>query len=103
MKSIVGTLLELLRIVLLLLIVGGLIGGLLGFVYSITETAKNYQGFAFIGILLVFFVLYRNKFQFSGWYRGKGRKKLPKRVSHTLLTLSGLLFIFPFVLSIFFG
>jgi len=52
------------------------------------------------GTVIIFFVLYRNKLQFSGWYVGKGREKLPKNISKLLISSSILLLILPLMLSV---
>ena len=45
------------------------------------------------------FVLYRNKLQFSGWYKGEGKEKLSKTVSQTLITISVILLLFPPIIN----
>src|SRR5699024_3685924 len=68
-------------------------------IYTVNETVKNYSWLAALAILILLFVLYRNKLQFSGWYKGKGRKKLPRKVSVRLISLSEILTITPFAFS----
>ncbi|MED4908104.1 hypothetical protein P9761_07680 [Brevibacillus centrosporus] len=46
-----------------------------------------------IAIFLWLFVMYRNKWQFTGWYKGKGREKLPRQISLALLVFSLVLVI----------
>jgi hypothetical protein len=46
-----------------------------------------------IAILLIFFVLYRNKLQFSGFNKGEEKIKLSKNVTITLISFSVLLLI----------
>ena len=93
------TLLELIRIVFILGILGALGWAIIGNIYAIDETTENYSWISAIAIIILLFVLYRNKLQFSGWYKGKGNVKLPKPVSVTLIFSSILLFILPFLLS----
>ena len=93
------TLLELIRIVFILGILGALGWAIIGNIYAIDETTENYSWISAIAIILLLFVLYRNKLQFSGWYKGKGNVKLPKSVSVTLIFSSILLFILPFLLG----
>jgi len=61
---------------------------------------EKYGWLVFLAIFLLIFVLYRNKLQFSGWYKGAGRKKLPKTVSQILLFSAVFLLILPAILSI---
>ncbi|OPH57834.1 hypothetical protein BC351_04885 [Paenibacillus ferrarius] len=75
-------LLEILRIILLLLIFVGFFGTLLGCSYSFLGfnlNNINYGWLAWIAIISLFFVLYRNKLQYSGWYIGEAERKLHRR------------------------
>lgn len=93
-------LLELLRIIFIFAVVGSVVGYFLGNLYlEIGIDTEKYGWMGFIAILLLLFVLYRNKLQFSGWYKGEGRKKLPKIVSQTLIFSSIGLLLLPPVLS----
>ena len=92
-------LLELLRIIIIFMILGGLGWGIIGNIYTINEATESYSWLGAIAILLLLFVLYRNKLQFSGWYKGEGRVKLPKSVFLTLILSSILLILLPFVLG----
>jgi len=65
-----GFLLEILRIVLILLILGVLFSSLLNSVYAALGFDLNnneYVWLLWIAILILLFVFYRNKLQFSGW------------------------------------
>lgn len=92
-------LLELPRIIIIFVLLGGLGWAVLGNIYSINESTKSYSWLGAIAIFLLLFVWYRNKLQFSGWYKGKGRVKLPKSVSLTLIISSILLMIIPFIVG----
>lgn len=88
--------LELLRILIILLIVGGLMGGIAKLIYaSFGINVDNTNGGWLVGlsILIFLFVLYRNKLQFSGYYKGKEKVKLPKLVSNFLIVCSVVLLI----------
>lgn len=93
------TLLELLRIIFLFLILGGLGWSIIGNIYKVNETTERYSWLGAVAILLLLFVFYRNKFQFSGWYKGEGTVKLPKSITYTLIFSSILLMIIPFILG----
>jgi hypothetical protein len=91
--------LELLRIILILVIFGALGWAIIGSVYRINELTESYSWLGAIAILILLFVLYRNKLQFSGWYKGKGKSKLPKPVTVILIISSILLIILPFAIG----
>ncbi|MFO1443846.1 hypothetical protein KDN24_11630 [Bacillus sp. Bva_UNVM-123] len=93
-------LLELIRIIVIFVFFYGILGSLLYNVYSkIGITIEKYGWLGYIAILLLFILLYRNKLQFSGWYTGKGREKLPKKVSIILVSISILLLVLPMILN----
>jgi hypothetical protein len=91
------TLLELLRIIFFLGLLGALGWLIVGNIYRINEATESYSWLGAIAILILIFVLYRNKLQFSGWYKGEGRVKLSKSVTVTLILSSILLIILPFI------
>lgn len=93
------TLLELLRIIVVFGLLGALGWVVMRNIYTINETTETYSWLGALAIFILLFILYRNKLQFSGWYKGKGRKKLSAKVSITLNSISILLIISPFVLG----
>jgi hypothetical protein len=93
-------LLELIRIIVLFIIFGGIIGFLLENLYSAIGTDTNKYGWmVFIAIFSMFFVLYTNKLQFTGWYKGKGGERLSKKVSKIFTFSIVILFLLPPILS----
>ncbi|PRO67207.1 hypothetical protein [Alkalicoccus urumqiensis] len=85
-------LLEMLRILLLLVLSGGVAWAMLSL--FIPTEADPLAGLSVsVGVLIGFFVLYRNKLQFSGWYEGAERKPLSKNVS-SILVMTALLLVF---------
>ena len=95
---------ELIRIIFIFAFVGGILGYFFENVYlEIGIDTEEYGWMGFIAILILMFVLYRNKLQFSGWYKGKGREKLPKIVSQILIFSSISLLLLPPVLSFLFN
>ncbi len=94
-------LLEIIRIVLIFGFIGGILSGFINYVYSKLGTIDTYGWIGIMAILLLLFVLYRNKYQYSGWYTGtgRGRKELPKNVSKVLIRISILLMLLPPILS----
>ncbi|MEA0565370.1 hypothetical protein AB1J28_14395 [Lysinibacillus irui] len=55
-----------------------------------------------ISILIIFTILYRNKLQFSGWYKGDVKDKLSKTLTKWLITFALLLLLSPPILSFLF-
>ncbi|UFT98379.1 hypothetical protein KO561_14385 [Radiobacillus kanasensis] len=94
--------LELSRIVFILAIFGGIGFSILNAVYEMDEKSAPYTWLGAIAILTLLFVLYRNKLQFSGWYKGNNTKKLSKQTSFILIFSSLVLIISPFVLGTIF-
>jgi hypothetical protein len=92
-------LLELLRILFIFLILGSLGTVILINLYKMNGLRETYFWLGSTGILLMIFVLYRNKFQFFGWYEGKGREKLSKFATLSLSILSIFFILVPFLLS----
>jgi hypothetical protein len=95
-------LLELLRIVIIFTVLGGLAWEVVQSIYTSNETTKAYQWLGGVAIYMLLFVLYRNKLQFNGWYIGNGRKKLPSVVTTTLVWSSIILIVSPFVIRLVF-
>ncbi|MFJ8262080.1 hypothetical protein ACIQ4I_09015 [Rummeliibacillus sp. NPDC094406] len=48
-------------------------------------------------LLLIIFVIYSNKFQFTGFYT-KGSKKLPNKVTWAILSIAFLLLVIPIII-----
>jgi uncharacterized membrane protein YfcA len=95
--------LELLRIILIFAILGGFLGGLLEYAYSLFElNTAPFEWMGVIAILLLLFVYYRNKLQFSGWYKGKGRENLSSRTTWSFILVSAFLLVLVPILSYFF-
>ena len=92
-------LLELIRIILIFGIAGTIISSIVNGIY-INIGVNQYGWLGSIAILLLLFVWYRNKLQFSGWYSGKGKEKLPKIASQILILCSVFLLCTPPVLSV---
>ncbi|PET58412.1 hypothetical protein CN514_14865 [Bacillus sp. AFS001701] len=97
-------LLELIRIVFIFLLLGLILSTLLRNLYL--SIGVNLDKFGWMGPVAIFsllFVLYRNKLQFSGWYTGKTRVKLSKKVTTFLVSVSVLLIISLPILSYLFN
>ena len=107
MRNIIAAFFELIRVIILIglfLIPFGLLNSaLVNIVYndtiaSLTENNTTLTFFLFLhgfGILLLLFLLYRNKLQQKGFYHNKSQKALSRKTSKILLAL-GISFILPF-------
>jgi hypothetical protein len=88
--------LELFRIVIIYLLLGGIMGGLAKLMYAkLGIEIDNTYGALLVGlaIFLFIFVLYRNKIQFIGFYKGPGKVKLSNPTSIFLICCSFLMLI----------
>lgn len=95
MKKGLEAVLEMLRIAVILLIIGSLMWGLVKLMYTafgihVDDTRSAWL--VGVSILIFLFVLYRNKLQFSGFYNGDEKVKLPRRIS-TLLVSSAIIML----------
>lgn len=95
------TLLELIRVFAILAILGMGGGLILAGFYSGSTNTEPYRWLGGVAVLLLIFVLCRNKLQFSGWYQGTRRDKLRRPITILLVAASVLLIISPYVLVVF--
>lgn len=80
--------LEVLRVICIMLVLGVLLSSLLNMMYGALGIDLINNKFAWLiwfAVYFIIFVLYRNKLQFSGWYKGKELKKLSKPESLGLI------------------
>lgn len=89
-----GFFLEILRIVCLYAVVGGILFAILHFAYELLGV-EQHEGFLFTAIGLLLFIRYRNKWQWTGWYKGENRKSLSGKTTSILMTVTGILLIVP--------
>ncbi|MYL72387.1 hypothetical protein GLW00_16190 [Halobacillus litoralis] len=94
-------LLELLRIVFLFIFGGALVWVVLAPFYNVHPLSREYQWLGALGVYGILFVFYRNRWQFSGWYKGKGRKKLPLSLTRIIIVGSMVLIASPWVMAMF--
>lgn len=93
-------LLEWLRVLFILLILLAILGAFFENVYAaLGNGAEKYSWISLIAIFIIIFVLYRNKFQFSGWYEGEGKEKLSKKVTQLLMTSAIIFMLLPPIIS----
>ena len=92
--------LELLRVIFILLILMAIFGTFFENLYLwIGNGAEKYSWLSLIASFILIFVLYRNKLQFSGWYEGEGKEKLPRKFSQILITSSVILILLPPIIA----
>jgi EamA domain-containing membrane protein RarD len=85
--------LELIRIIVIFGILGIVFSAVVNYVYQAFDITE-YRWLGYIAILLLLFVTYRNKWQFSGWYKGE-KTKLSRTFTNVLISFSILLFVIP--------
>ena len=93
--------LEIARVIFLFIIFYLITGNIFAYIYKKLGTGYSVaNGFMLIiSIFILFLVIYRNKLQFSGWYKGKGREKLSKKATKWLISSATFLFLVPPILS----
>lgn len=91
--------LEILRLCLLFIITLFVFGGLERLVYKaiVGHPIDNWS--MGIGNIILFFVLYRNYFQFKGWYKSEKNQKLRPLTTRILTVLSLILIMVPLGIS----
>lgn len=87
---------EMLRLVVLLILTLGVLGGVEHWMFKTLYGWEGYLYTAAIGNFLLFFVMYRNYWQFKGWYKSEKNQKLKPVWTRTLAVLSLLLILLPF-------
>ncbi|WP_179874510.1 hypothetical protein [Bacillus sp. AFS002410] len=91
-----GLILEVTRILLIFGLLGAIFSAVVSKAYGIIGVELTKTGWwSSVGILVLIFVLYRNYIQFSGWYNGKGKGKLPTKVTRLFVSSSVVLILLP--------
>lgn len=94
MLKLVSFIFELLRLCTLLVLTLFVLGGLERMIYQLIFDQSIYHWSMALGNIIIFLVLYRNHFQFQGWYKSENNKKLNKISTRSLIVISlGLLII----------
>jgi len=86
--------LELLRILLIFFLSGAFYSTMLSILYK-SMGVSEYMWLGTVAVLILLFLIYRNRWQFSGWYKGEGRTKLSQKTTKVLIAVSVLLLILP--------
>ncbi|PGM51076.1 hypothetical protein [Bacillus sp. AFS053548] len=96
-----GLILEVIRIILIFGLLGALFSTVVSEIYNELGVNLTHTGWwCYFGILVLLFVMYRNKIQFSGWYNGKGREKLTKIVTNLLISCSIIMILIPGIIEL---
>lgn len=86
--------LELLRILLIFFLSGAFFSTRLSILYK-SMGVSEYMWLGAVAVLILLFLIYRNRWQFSGWYKGEERTKLSQKTTKLLIAISVLLLILP--------
>lgn len=91
--------LEILRLGVLLVATLFILGGLESLVYEaiVGDVVESWS--IAIGNSMIFFVLYRNYFQFKGWYKSEKNQKLHPITTSILMVISLVLIMIPMWIS----
>lgn len=86
--------LEVLRIILIFFISGSFYSMVLSIVYK-SMGVSRFEWLGAVAVLVILFVIYRNRWQFKGWYKGEEKAVLSQKTTRLLLSFSALLLILP--------
>ncbi|WP_379154830.1 hypothetical protein [Paenibacillus sp. sgz5001063] len=100
MSKLVTFVIEILRMCLMLVLTLGILGGLEYVLFKLLYGWTIYPGSAAIGNFILFFVLYRNYWQFKGWFKSDKNQKLGRNLTVSLTSLSLLLILLPFAVPL---
>lgn len=95
MSKVVSAFFELLRILILLVLIMLVLGGGERYLYSLLYGEPRYNWFMALGNFMLFFILYRNYFQFKGWYKSKDNRKLNKHTTRISIIIAVGLIVIP--------
>jgi hypothetical protein len=91
--------LELFRMCVLLVLTLFILGGLERLVYQFIFGQPVYNWSMGLANFLIFFILYRNHFQFKGWYKSEKNQKLTILTTRIITVISVGLILLPIGLS----
>ncbi|QUL56010.1 hypothetical protein KDC22_05555 [Paenibacillus tritici] len=91
---------EMLRLVILLVLTLLVLGGVEQWLFKLLYGWEGNLYTAVPGNLLVFFVLYRNYWQFKGWYRSEKNQRLKPVWTRSLSIAALLLVLLPFAIPV---
>jgi len=89
---------EFCRVLILLFLFLGIFYYLINNIYHLIEIeTEHYLLIVTVALLLIIYVIYSNKFQFTGFYT-KGSKKLPNKITWAILSIAFLLLVIPIII-----
>ena len=95
----VGILFEFVRVLILMFFLTAILYYPLGKLYeTIGIETENYFYILTFAILLIVYVIYTNKLQFTGFYT-KGAKKMSPKITWSILSISFLLISVPIIIN----
>jgi len=101
MMKIITFIIEILRIIVLLAIFLIAVDWIVRSVYGVfIDWKSEYGSYLLLGNFLLFFLLYRNYFQFTGWYKSAANKKLSRAESYALLIVVVIIYAIPPLLEV---
>lgn len=96
--GVVKILFEFFRVLILLFLLIAIFYYPLGKLYtSIGIDTDNYLYILLFAILILIYVIYSNRLQFTGFYRKKA-KKLPSKITWSLVSIACLLLLVPIII-----
>lgn len=87
--------LEFIRLCILLILTLLIFGALERYTYQVIYSRPIYHWSMTLGNIILFLVLYRNYFQFKGWYKSENNRKLSKTLTASLIVISLVLIVMP--------
>ncbi|EFU39922.1 hypothetical protein PVOR_21624 [Paenibacillus vortex V453] len=101
MTKLASSILEMIRMMIMMMIAAPILGSIeQSILTSWIPWKESYFLFLFSGNILWFLVLYRNRLQFSGWYRSsETQRKLSRNTTRIVMTLGSLLILTPVLIT----
>ncbi|SEK34296.1 hypothetical protein SAMN04488688_101514 [Paenibacillus sp. cl141a] len=101
MTKLASSILEIIRMMIMMMIVTAVLGSIEHQILkSWISWEESYFLFLFAGNVCWFLVLYRNRLQFSGWYRSaETQRKLSRNATRTIVAFGALLIAAPVILT----
>lgn len=102
MTTVLRAVLEMVRILVLLLlflfVAVNIEQAIFRSVIADWDASPNYYWWMYLGNFILFFILYRNKLQFSGWYK-QDSYKLSRKTTYSLFSIVLVVLLVPVLLS----
>lgn len=101
MTKLASSILEVIRMMIIMMIIVAALGSIEHNILGAWIPWKDsYSLFLFIGNILWFLVLYRNRLQFSGWYRSsETQRRLSRNTTRVVMSLGLMLILAPVIIT----